>query len=68
MRRRKDFFADSNIETLYYAQNYPTDSSNINIPVAASDTALSMKLYTSDMLKLTLDQSLSDAFNTTVGH
>lgn len=34
--------------------------------VAASDTALSMKLYTSDMLKLTLDQSLSDAFNTTV--
>ena len=60
------FFADSNNETLYYAPNYPTDSSNINMLVAASDTALAMKLYTSDMLKMTLDQSLSDAFNTTV--
>ena len=54
------------IRDRYYAPNYPTDSSNINMLVAASDTALAMKLYTSDMLKMTLDQSLSDAFNTTV--
>ncbi len=60
------FTVDSTNENLYYAPDYPNDASNINLVVTASDPALTMQLYTSDMLKAALDQSLTQAFNETV--
>lgn len=60
------FTVDSTDENVYYAPDYPNDASNINLVVTVSDPALTMQLYTSDMLKAALDQSLTQAFNETV--